>query len=126
MSANVSDPLLALVRERGLIDDLQLEEVMQENNKSGKAIGQILADSRIVDLDTQLAIIAERSSTRSTTDSPNCVGRVEIRRSICLPPRLMVMRPSCGMRRSEMFRFAMTLRREVTGKARCLGGGDIS
>lgn len=42
MSANISDPLLNLVRERGLIDDLQLEEVMQENNKSGKDIGQIL------------------------------------------------------------------------------------
>ncbi len=67
MAANISDPLLALVRERGLIDDLQLEEVMQENNKSGKAIGQILADSRIVDLDTQLTIIAEHLGTEVVT-----------------------------------------------------------
>ena len=59
MSANISDPLLALVRERGLIDDLQLEEVMQENNKSGKAIAKILVDARIMDLDTQLTLIAE-------------------------------------------------------------------
>ena len=36
------------------------------------------------------------------------------------------MRPSCGSRRSAMFKFDMTLRREVTGKARCLGGGAIS
>jgi len=66
-SANISDPLLALVRERGLIDDLQLEEVMQENNKSGKPIGTILADSRIVDLDTQLTIIAEHLGTEVVT-----------------------------------------------------------
>jgi type IV pilus assembly protein PilB len=66
-SANISDPLLALVRERGLIDDLQLEEVMQENTKSGKPIGTILADSRIVDLDTQLTIIAEHLGTEVVT-----------------------------------------------------------
>ncbi len=63
MSANITDPLLALVRERGLIDDLQLEEVIQENNKSGKAIGQILVDARIMDLDTQLTLIAEHLGT---------------------------------------------------------------
>jgi len=67
MSANISDPLLALVRERGMIDDLQLEEVMQENNKSGKAIGQILVDARIMDLDTQLTLIAEHLGTEVVT-----------------------------------------------------------
>jgi type IV pilus assembly protein PilB len=67
MSANISDPLLALVRERGLIDDLQLEEVMQENNKSGKPIGQILVDARILDLDTQLNLIAEHLGTEVVT-----------------------------------------------------------
>ena len=36
------------------------------------------------------------------------------------------MRPSCGSRFSEMFRPAMTLMREMTGRARCLGGGAIS
>ncbi|NBR87098.1 MAG: type II/IV secretion system protein [Verrucomicrobia bacterium] len=67
MSANISDPLLALVRERGMIDDLQLEEVMQENNKSGKAIGQILIDAHIMDLSTQLTIIAEHLGTEVVT-----------------------------------------------------------
>jgi hypothetical protein len=66
-SANISDPLLALVRERGMIDDLQLEEVIQENNKSGKAIGQILVDARIMDLDTQLTLIAEHLGTEVVT-----------------------------------------------------------
>ncbi len=67
MSSNISDPLLALVRERGMIDDLQLEGVLQENNKSGKAIGLILADSHIVDLDTQLNLIAEHLGTEVVT-----------------------------------------------------------
>ena len=67
MSSSLSDPLLALVRERGMIDDLQLEEVIQENNKSGKAIGLILADARIVDLDTQLNLIAEHLGTEVVT-----------------------------------------------------------
>lgn len=67
MSANISDPLLALVRERGLIDDLQLEEVLQEFHKSGKPIGQILVDARILDLDTQLNLIAEHIGTEVVT-----------------------------------------------------------
>lgn len=38
MSDPVSHPLLALVRERGLLDDLQFEEVTQEVQRSGKSI----------------------------------------------------------------------------------------
>ena len=63
MSANITDPLLALVRERGMIDDLQLDEVMQENTKSGKPIGQILIEHNIMDLSTQLNLIAEHIGT---------------------------------------------------------------
>ena len=36
------------------------------------------------------------------------------------------MRPSCGRRRSAMFRLLITFTREMTGRARCRGGGDIS
>ena len=36
MSDIVSNPLLALVKERNLIDDLQLEEILQEQARSGK------------------------------------------------------------------------------------------
>ena len=63
MSANVTDPLLALIRERGLVDDLQIEEVLQENNRSGKPIGQILVDLQIMDLESQLALMAEHLGT---------------------------------------------------------------
>ena len=67
-----------------------------------------------------------RSRTRSTTDSPNCVGSVLTRKSTCRPAMCVWMRPSCGMRRSAMFRLDMTFTREITGFARCRGGGDIS
>jgi len=67
-----------------------------------------------------------RSSTRSTTLSPNWVGRVDTRKSIMRPATGSWMRPSCGTRRSAMFRPEMTFRREVTGSARCRGGGAIS
>src|SRR5436190_4721471 len=63
MSDINSQPLLALIKERGLIDDLQLEEVLQENARSGKPVSQILSDFGLVDLDTQLQIMAEHLST---------------------------------------------------------------
>ena len=58
-----SDPLLALIKERGLIDDLQYEEVVQEFQRTGKPIAQILADFGLVDGDTQLQIMAEHLGT---------------------------------------------------------------
>src|SRR5256885_14169003 len=63
MSDIFSHPLLALVKERNLIDDLQLEEVLQEQNRSGKTISQILSDFQLVDIDTQLQIMAEHLGT---------------------------------------------------------------
>jgi type IV pilus assembly protein PilB len=54
-----SDPLLALIKERNLIDDLQLEEVQQEMARTGKPSSEILSDFGLVDIDTQLQVIAE-------------------------------------------------------------------
>ena len=84
MSANITDPLLALVKEHGLIDDLQLDEVIAENNKSGKPIGQILVDARILDLDTQLNLIAEHLGTEVVTG----VKEMEIKPEVieAIPP----------------------------------------
>ena len=58
-----SDPLLALIKERNLIDDLQLEEVQQEMARTGKPSGEILSDFGLVDTDTQLQIIADSLGT---------------------------------------------------------------
>jgi type IV pilus assembly protein PilB len=62
-TANVTDPLLALIKERGMIDDLQLVEVMEEHARSAKPIGQILVDFEILDLDSQLDLMAEQLGT---------------------------------------------------------------
>ena len=64
MSDLNSNPLLALVKERGLIDDLQLEEVLQEQVRSGKPIVQILQDFGFLDLDSILQLIAEHLGTQ--------------------------------------------------------------
>src|SRR5882672_418580 len=58
-----SDPLLALIKERNLIDDLQFEEVQQEMARTGKPSGEILSDFGLVDSDTQLQLIAESLGT---------------------------------------------------------------
>ena len=63
MSDYISDPLLALIRERGLIDDLQLEEVSQEQSRTGKPFSQVLADLGFVDMETQLQVMADHLGT---------------------------------------------------------------
>ncbi|MEI6342760.1 MAG: ATPase, T2SS/T4P/T4SS family [Verrucomicrobiota bacterium] len=54
-----TDPLLALIRERGLLDDLQLDEVTQEMTRSGKPSLQVVQDYGMLDLDTALQVIAD-------------------------------------------------------------------
>jgi type IV pilus assembly protein PilB len=56
-------PLLALIQERGLVDDLQLEEVAQEHTRGGKPVIQVLQDFGLLDLDTILQIMAEHLGT---------------------------------------------------------------
>jgi type IV pilus assembly protein PilB len=98
MSANITDPLLALVKERGLIDDLQLDEVIAESHKTGKPMGQILTDARILDLDTQLNLIAEHLGTEVVTGVKDLEIKPEVIEAIppatarmyqCLPLELI-------------------------------------
>jgi type IV pilus assembly protein PilB len=58
MSEDLSNPLLALIKEQGLIDDLQYEEVQGEFKRTGNRVSQILQDFGILDLDTILQVIA--------------------------------------------------------------------
>jgi type IV pilus assembly protein PilB len=58
MPDDISNPLLSLVKEQGMIDDLQYEEVLGEFKRTGKPAPQILQDSGILDLDTILQAIA--------------------------------------------------------------------
>jgi type IV pilus assembly protein PilB len=61
--ADPNHPLLTLLREQGLLDDLQVEEVLQENTKSGKPIHQIIADAGYAPMDTVLTAIANHLGT---------------------------------------------------------------
>lgn len=54
-----SDPLLSLIRERGLLDDMQIEEVAQEMARNGKPCLQVVQNYGMLDLDTALQVIAD-------------------------------------------------------------------
>jgi type IV pilus assembly protein PilB len=61
--ADPHHPIVILLRERGLLDDLQVEEVMQENSKTGKPVQQIIADAGYVTMPDMLNAIAEHLGT---------------------------------------------------------------
>src|SRR5512133_3850789 len=63
MAEETSSPLLALIKDQGLIDDLQYEEVAGEFKRSGKPVSQILQDFGVMDLDTILQVVANHLST---------------------------------------------------------------
>jgi type IV pilus assembly protein PilB len=61
--SDISNPLLELIKEQHLLDDLQLEEVLQEHARSGKPVSQVLQDFGLLDIDTQLQLIADYLGT---------------------------------------------------------------
>ena len=58
MPDQISNPLLSLIKEQNLIDDLQYEEVLAEHGRHGKPVSEILANFGIMDLEAQLQVIA--------------------------------------------------------------------
>jgi type IV pilus assembly protein PilB len=62
-SRAISSPLLDLIRSQGVLDDLQLDEVKEEHNRSGKTISEILQDFGLMDMDHQLHMIATQMGT---------------------------------------------------------------
>ncbi len=61
--ADTSHPLIGILREQGRLDDLQIEEIVQENSKSGKPVQQIIADAGYVSMDEMLTMIANHLGT---------------------------------------------------------------
>jgi len=61
--AEQSSPLLELIKEKGLVDDLQYEEVLAEHGRSAKPVNQILQDFGILDIDSILQIEADYLGT---------------------------------------------------------------
>jgi type IV pilus assembly protein PilB len=64
MADDVLNPLLTLIKEQSLIDDLQYEEVVAEFKRSGKPIIQLLQDFGVMDLDTILQLLADHLGTQ--------------------------------------------------------------
>src|SRR5712671_1426850 len=64
MPEEISNPLLSLIKEQSLIDDLQYEEVLGEFKRSGKPVLQILQDFGIMELDTILQVMADHLGTQ--------------------------------------------------------------
>ena len=58
MADEIQNPLLSLIRDQGLIDDLQYEEVAAEHKRAGTPVGQILQDFGIMDIDAILPTIS--------------------------------------------------------------------
>jgi len=54
---------LSIIKERNLLDDLQLEEVIQEHQRTGKSIYKVLNDTGLIPTETQLEILAEQLGT---------------------------------------------------------------
>ncbi|MGZ8900096.1 MAG: GspE/PulE family protein [Limisphaerales bacterium] len=63
--ADPNNPILNLLREQGRLDDLQVEEVVQENAKSGKSVQQIIADAGYVTMPDILRVIADHLGTEA-------------------------------------------------------------
>ena len=63
MAEEISNPLLSLVREQGLVDDLQYEEVVGEIKRSGSSVFQLLQDFGIMDADAILQAMANHLGT---------------------------------------------------------------
>jgi type IV pilus assembly protein PilB len=58
MAEEISNPLLALIREQGLVDDLQYEEVVAELKRNNTPVMQVLQDFGIMKLDDILHVMA--------------------------------------------------------------------
>ena len=67
MAEQTSNPLLDLLKEKGMVDDLQFEEVLAEHTRTGKPVMQIIPDFGIMDLDSVLQVVAENLGTEVVT-----------------------------------------------------------
>jgi type IV pilus assembly protein PilB len=84
MAEEILSPLLALIQEQSLIDDLQFEEVVAEHKRTGTPVIQILQDFGIMDLDTILQLEANHLgaqviSLKDTEFSPDLLKTIPAR-----------------------------------------------
>jgi hypothetical protein len=84
MADEILNPLLSLIKEQSLIDDLQFEEVVAEHKRAGTQVIQILQDFGIMDLDTILQLEANHLgvqviSLKDTEFSPDLLKTIPAR-----------------------------------------------
>src|SRR5215469_768031 len=84
MAEEILNPLLTLIKEQSLIDDLQFEEVVAEHKRTGTPVIQILQDFGIMDLDTILQLEANHLgaqviSLKDTEFSPDLLKTIPAR-----------------------------------------------
>src|SRR5215212_5247110 len=90
------DALLSLIKEKVLLDDLQIDEVDQEHTRSGKPVSQILLDMGFMDMPTQLSVIAEQLGTEVVEPNKADISKEAIeampadvaRTHLCIPVNL--------------------------------------
>ncbi len=63
MAEEISSPLLSLIQEQGLIDDLQYEEVVAELKRTGAPVLEVLQDFGVMKLDDILHVMAANLGT---------------------------------------------------------------
>ena len=77
MSDEQNDPLLTLVHEQGLVDDLQFEELAEEHRRSGTPGFKLLQDAGILETDAILQAISGSSDPLKAppTSEPDKLAR---------------------------------------------------
>src|SRR5208282_3538232 len=63
MAEEISSPLLSLIKEQELIDDLQYEEVVAELKRTGAPVTEVLQDFGVMKLDDILHVMATNLGT---------------------------------------------------------------
>ena len=63
MAEEISSPLLSLIKEQGLIDDLQYEEVVAELKRTGAPVTEVLQDFGVMKLEDILHVMATNLGT---------------------------------------------------------------
>ncbi len=63
MEGTLTSPLLSLILDRQLADIVDLEGIQGEHNLSGESINKLLNDQAILDLASQLELMAEYLGT---------------------------------------------------------------
>ena len=58
MSEVISNPLLSLLRDQEMLDDLQLEEINEELNRSGNPVMDIIKDYGYMDVESMLQVVS--------------------------------------------------------------------